>query len=563
MNGRAHYIILSFFIILAFFLRFFELGKIPYGFYQDESAIGYNAYSIIETGKDERGNFLPLYFKSFGDYKLPVYIYSTIIPIKVLGLNEFAVRFPSAFFGFLTVVLFYIFIKQISGSRDMALVGTILLALNPWHLHYSRATFEVSISLFLFILGGVFLHSGFVRKNINYFLAGTLCFIVSLYSYNLTRLLSPVLYLLFILYYRKHIKLSISKVVLLKAAVPIILLIPFFVTAFQSGGMSSAAGTIIFSSAKVKAPLIELRSYFMESPVLFAKIFFNQVILIFWQYVSNIASYLSPSFLFISGSSHGNHGIGNVGQFYLFEMPFILLGIYTIISKKVKWAYLFVFWAAVVILIASLTRDVPHATRSFFLIVPLIVFSACGFVVFISWLKKLEKKEYEIAVLSAVTIFIFYNIVYYFTSYYIKFPVEYSSKWRSEDKAVSLYISASQQNYNKIVFDQEAGFIYTSFLFFAKYSPLQFQKTAVFAPADSEGFSNLLSFDKYEFRNIDWEKDIKSKNTLIVTNQKQKPEKIFPLKIFYYPKKSVFFAVKQEIIGYPVEEDAYVLIETE
>ena len=89
-------ILLGIFVI-AFILRFYKLGDVPNGLYQDETSIGYNAYSIMTTGKDEYGKIFPLYFKSFGDYKLPIYIYSAIIPIKLFGLNAFAVRFPSAF----------------------------------------------------------------------------------------------------------------------------------------------------------------------------------------------------------------------------------------------------------------------------------------------------------------------------------------------------------------------------------------------------------------------------------------------------------------------------------
>src|SRR3989344_4938577 len=90
---------------LAFLLRFWRLGEIPNGLYQDETAIGYNAYSIIQTGRDEYGKSLPLYFKSFGDYKLPVYIYATVPSILMLGLTELAVRAPSALFGSLSVPL--------------------------------------------------------------------------------------------------------------------------------------------------------------------------------------------------------------------------------------------------------------------------------------------------------------------------------------------------------------------------------------------------------------------------------------------------------------------------
>ena len=80
----------------------------------DEVAFGYNAYSLGIDGKDEFGKFLPIvYLESFGDYKPPVYAYLDIIPVKVFGLTPFAVRFPSAFFGVLTVLLTFFLTKRL------------------------------------------------------------------------------------------------------------------------------------------------------------------------------------------------------------------------------------------------------------------------------------------------------------------------------------------------------------------------------------------------------------------------------------------------------------------
>ena len=102
------FIILAGIIFLAFFLRFYQLGNNPPSLTWDEAAWGYNAYSIGIDGRDEFGRFLPLdYLESFGDFKPPVYAYLDVLPVKIFGLNEFAVRFPSALFGVLTVIATY------------------------------------------------------------------------------------------------------------------------------------------------------------------------------------------------------------------------------------------------------------------------------------------------------------------------------------------------------------------------------------------------------------------------------------------------------------------------
>src|SRR3989338_344065 len=84
-------------ILLAAVLRFYQLGQNPPSLDWDETAHGYNAYSILKTGRDEYGYKFPLYFRSFDDYKPPIYTYLVVPAVAIFGLNDFAVRFPSAF----------------------------------------------------------------------------------------------------------------------------------------------------------------------------------------------------------------------------------------------------------------------------------------------------------------------------------------------------------------------------------------------------------------------------------------------------------------------------------
>ena len=534
MKGKLYILLLGAVFLTAFIFRFYKLGEIPHGFYQDESAIGYNAYSILKTGKDEYGKSFPLYFKSFGDYKLPLYIYATVPSVAVFGMTEFAVRFPSAFFGFLTVIVFYFLALRLFNNKNFALLSAFLLAINPWHIHYSRATFEVSICLFLFILGTLLIHEYFNKRRAGAFILGTISFLLAMYGYNLTRILSPILYFIVLYSFRKKDS-KISGEIWVSAAASLIALIPFVVSLLSKGGASSASGTLVFSSAAVQAPLLEFRSYFVFLPNIVSSLFFGKVTMTVWQILQNIASYLSVSFFFVSGSTHGNHGIGNVGQFYLFELPLIITGI--VIFIKDKHSKLLFLWATAVILVASLTRDIPHATRSYFLIFPMILFSAKGATYFFDKVRSL-KTSYS-AVLSVLVLgIISYSIIFYLASYYFRFPIFYAKSWRSADKDVAFFIEQNQRKYSHIVFDNSAGYIYTSLLFYSKYNPYDFINTVTRSSDDSEGFSHVLTFGKYEFKDVDWAKDYK-KDTLIITTADQKPKDISSLKVFYYPKRPI------------------------
>src|SRR5581483_6402689 len=157
--------LLLFIVLIGIFLRCYQLGNNPASLTWDEVAWGYNAYSLGIDGKDEFGRFLPHdYLESFGDFKPPMYAYLDIVPIKAFGLNEFGTRFPSAFFGVLTIVATYFLVIEIFGeeSQALALLSSLFLAISPWHINLSRAAFEANISSF-FIVAGVWFFMAFVR----------------------------------------------------------------------------------------------------------------------------------------------------------------------------------------------------------------------------------------------------------------------------------------------------------------------------------------------------------------------------------------------------------------
>ena len=99
-------------ILLAALLRFYKLSALP-ALNADEAAIGYNAYSLIQTGKDEHGNSWPIHFQSFNDFKPGLYFYLVIPFVAILGLSEIAVRFPSALLGVATVLLVWLLVREL------------------------------------------------------------------------------------------------------------------------------------------------------------------------------------------------------------------------------------------------------------------------------------------------------------------------------------------------------------------------------------------------------------------------------------------------------------------
>ena len=83
-------LLLTLIIIVASILRLWQLSKVPSSPDWDEVALGYNAYSIMQTGRDEYGKFLPIILRSFDDYKPALYAYLAMPTISIFGLSVFS-----------------------------------------------------------------------------------------------------------------------------------------------------------------------------------------------------------------------------------------------------------------------------------------------------------------------------------------------------------------------------------------------------------------------------------------------------------------------------------------
>jgi len=565
MKKHTVSILLGVIIVIAAFIRLVRLEGIPNGLYQDETSIGYNAYSILITGKDEYGRPFPIYFESFGDWKLPVYIYTTVAFVKLFGLSAWAVRLPSALYGILTVGVLYFFVKTFTKNEKLSLVSAFLLAINPWHIHYSRAAFEVSIALFFLLLGTLFLKYFFIDQKRGGLFAGTLCFLVVMYSYNLTRLLAPVLFCFVgAMLVRNSRRRFGKKEIFVTVLCSFVLLLPIVLTFFTNGGVASAQGTLITSSAYVKAPILELRSYFTSFPQAFTKLLFNTYLLTFLVFLKHIVSYFSVDFYFLTGSTHGNHGNGLAGQLYLFELLTIPIGFMVMKRRYFSFWKLIIGWIGLSILVASLTREAPHATRSFFLVPMIVIFSSAGLIHLYDYarahiIRNSNNRIHFLITISAGLGIMTYLVVQYFLIYFVVFPVSYAANWRSLDEDVVRYIENHRNEYDRIVIDKNAGLIYSSILFYTKYPPHVFQTEAVRAVPDSEGFHIPVSFPGYEYHD-DFALPVSHNEKILFVGKKESiPSQAVILEQFDYPVRPVVMAIGQSIVSYPTRDSGYTL----
>ena len=194
-------------IVLAFLVRFIGLSSLPPALNRDEAAIGWNAYSILKTARDEHGQTMPLAFKSIGDYKMPLYIYATSLPVKFFGLNDFSIRFWSTLAGIASVIAVYFLSKKLYPSNHtFALSAAFLMALNPWAVFYSRIGFEANLALAFFLSGFALVlqkHKTNWRFNL-----GLALFLLAFLTYSSSLIFIPLFLLTYFFFNRKSLTKS-------------------------------------------------------------------------------------------------------------------------------------------------------------------------------------------------------------------------------------------------------------------------------------------------------------------------------------------------------------------
>jgi len=412
------------------FLYSFQLTSIPNGFYNDEASIAVNARQIITTGQDEHGISFPLYFKAFGEYKNPLYIYTTSVFFLILGASDHTLRLVSVLFGLLSVLLVYIIGNKIFQSKPLGIIGAILLAITPWHFEMSRIGFEVASTTSIILASLYFLLSWQQdNKKIIHLLLGSFFVGLYLYSYTTARLFSPILFGIFTL-------LNITSFwkqknyFLFYFVTYIIVILPFILFYFFQPDFNNHFASIsVFNSIN---PLGFLGN--------------------------NIIAYLSPAFLFITGDTNIRHHFAGsgVGELYWMYLPLLLVGLYTLFHKYPRKLALFISINLLLFPLAgSLTTEgIPHALRAFQAIAWLIIPIAIGGYTII----KLSQKWLRWSLLVIIGLGLIIQSTAFFLNYFSAYSTyAYTpASWQKEEQDINQYLLQNGENY-AIIYESFSG----------------------------------------------------------------------------------------------------------
>ena len=168
---RTWFLLATLILGIAAFFRFYRLADLPPGLYWEEVALGYDAYSILKTGRDHHGHFLPIVaFESFGDYKPALYFYAVVPFIKLFSLSGWAVRLPAALSGLAIVLglgrlMFLLLDGEKERKKWLSLLAMLITAISPWAILFSRAGWEVNLATALILWGVLFFYDCTVRNR--------------------------------------------------------------------------------------------------------------------------------------------------------------------------------------------------------------------------------------------------------------------------------------------------------------------------------------------------------------------------------------------------------------
>lgn len=484
MKSKSYLPYLFLILIFASFLYFYKISQIPSSIYDDEATIGYNAYSILTTLKDEYGKTLPIAFRFFGAYTPPLYVYLTIPLIKIFGVTAFSIRFLSILSTLLGIIVVYFFIKEFNvfKNKHTKIIGSLLFAVLPWTVFNARLGYEVTLGYITFATASLFLWQKIKKKKIS--LLAIFLFSISTYIAHTERYLVPIFLLIFLIIFRKSIFIKKNKKHLLLSLITIIITqIPNFF-------------------------LITTKAFWVKN----SSINTNLHILLA-DLANQILTYFSPKTLFgLTPDINLQHSIPYQSFFYSWMIIPFFIGLYLIWEniKKPEIKYLLIMFLTAPIP-GSLSGHFISVQRVLTLIIPMILIISLG-IDFIS------QKIKPLFFVPTLTFLIIFSLMLLWRSYFIFLPKERASWWSYGYEQLSQIIE-KETNKNFIIDNGRSNSIYMLILYYTKYSPQKLQKqfSTEFIKDyySNPPFNPNYQLDNIKIRPINWEKDTIQDNIII------------------------------------------------
>lgn len=518
MNKNVRWFLIAIFLV-ALVLRVYGLGQNPPSLNWDEVSQGYNAYSILKTGHDDWGQFLPITnFRAYGDYPTTLYLYLVIPFIATLGLNEFAIRLPSALCGALLSVVIYYLGKRIFKREDVSLFAAAITAISPWSFLLSRQVIQTTPAV-LILSVGVWLFIKGMQQNLKWAIVGSAVLALSAYAYHNTRILAPII-LLSLLFLYRSILFKKRKVLLTILVLTFLFFIPlgFSLLGGQAGARAVWVG--ILDQGAINR-INEARGA-SSLPPFASKLVNNKVTYFTLSATVNYVRYFDPFFLAFKGGTQYQFSVQDFGVLNVAEMPLFYIGLGYLIWKIKKLSTelrVVLIWLILGPLPGAITRDAYQIVRTNIMLPPVLLTVGFGASKVFDFFKN-QLRMHRMYTASFLFLLSLTSFSMYLLNFAYDYPEKYSQAWQYGYKQAIEYAQQNYGNYDQIIFTKKYGEPHEFVLFYTKYDPAKYQNAPNLVRYFKSDWYWVDSFDKYRFVN-DWE--IKEKtfglhNALLITS---------------------------------------------
>ena len=503
---------------LNLIIRVWGLEVSPTSINWDEASIGYNAYSILTTGKDEYGTYLPLSLRSFNDYKPALYAYLSIPFIKLMGLSQTSVRMVSVVAGTLSLIPLLLFINILLKKKWWSFLIWMFYCLDPLRLHFSRVSLETNLSLSFFSFGAWYLlkdklANGYTASK-NMILA-TIFLALSAYSYHSARLAVPLL-MIFVLidpfkYLLNKNKFEWKSLLNLKYVLLFfILILPIFNDFGSQKILTRFTQENIFNKFYPFTP----RNMFRFDLNTFLRI--NPLYYLIGIIAGHTAAYFSPANYSVNFYHWIKNSVMYVPEFNMlgfWNSILLVPGIYILLKNFRNTKYRLVFyWVVAALTLSAITWNWFHTLRSANLIPAIEIISILPII----YLIKLNYSKKRLTVMLGLLVLFGWQSIFVINNELVYANYENQGEYQPGGfKEGTPIISSLIDKYQKIIVDTPHAQGYIFFLFYQMMDPEIIQSIAKNRTYGMDNGNSEIKFGKYEFRKIDWPKDRDLSNTIL------------------------------------------------
>ncbi len=488
-------------VAIAVGIRLWNLNSNPPSLNWDEISHGYNAYSILKTGRDEWGVLPFANFRAYGDYPLTLNMYLTIPFIALFNLTEVAIRLPHVIYGVLTAIAVFFLVRGLTKNDKTALLASFLAAISPWYLFTSRAVFQSNLAVLL--LSSAFA-CYFNREKNKWLLPLTFVFMgLTLFAYHSTRIITPILVLGIIIHQREDLFSELRKRNL-QYLLSVLIIALFFIPLpfiLLSGTARARSNYVFLINQGSVNEIIQKRNESAYSPLI-SKVLYNRPVYFSIKFLQNYVDYFTPKYLFLSGGTQYQFSVPGRGLLYFVNLPFFYLGVVLAIYKIKKgeriWV-LILFWFIMSPIAAAITTEKYAVLRSTTMLPLPELFTAFGFIYV------LEKWKKESVFLLIIYFFLlFMSLENYLNVYFNDYRQKYSWAWQYGYQQAIQYVDDNSFKYDSIIFTKKYGEPHEFVLFFNKIDPGEYKRDPNLTRYEKSNWYWVDHLGKYYFAN-DWD----------------------------------------------------------